>query len=521
MQLLRSTGVFSVTLALVLLITSPAVADPATAAGKDGRETRKARSTLAPPTRAKPVKPRVRKSGKSSKPTAAERLREDLKRVLRGRNLLRGTTAVLAVEADTGKVLFAANEGKKLNPASNVKLFSTAAVLDILGDDYVYRTKLIGPPQSELGVVSGGVYMLGSGDPTFLSEEIEELVAHTVARGVTKIDGDVSISEDRFRDNLAVPRIRIDAVGARRPGRKPSVTYEPQSDFVELIVKARTSRSRRARLVTTSKLVEKDGKKKWVVTVKGSVRARTKRSIRVGAPLRSTFTANVLRSALIDAGIEVTGSIRLEEFDTFSERVKASGTLPFELAEHKSAPMSELVRLVNKYSINHLADRLVMTAAAQEGDGRLDMGAAVETMNSFMERVGIDPDKTRLDTGSGLSYKTKLTAEQIVAVLRAGAGFVPGSRGNPDSFVDSLAVGGVDGTLRRRLKRSPAKGKVIGKTGTLTSCLALSGFVMTDEGKPIAFAIVTNGNRRRDRRLVRSEHEELIEAIHRYAKRVH
>ncbi len=510
MRYLRSIVVPSVAIALGLGAPNLASAEPA------GSKTRKARSTLATPTRAKPIAP-LRTGRKNSKPTAQQRLREDIKKVLRGRHLLRGTTAVYAVDAETGKVLFATNESKKLNPASNVKLFSTAAVLDVLGDDYVYRTKLIGPRLDSAGVIHGGVYLLGSGDPTFNYDEIESLVAATVARGVMKIDGDVSLSDDSYRDTLAMPRIRIDVVGGRRSGSKPTVSYEPRSDFVEVVVKARTTRRRRARIRTKGKLVEKNGQKKWVVTVSGTVRRKTRRTVRVGAPLRSTFSAHVLRSALIDAGIEVSGSIKIEGFDEFGIRLAKNGTLPSEIAEHTSVPMAELVRLVNKYSINHLADRLVMTAAAQEGDGTLSMGAAIKTMHGFMERVGINPKNLKIDTGSGLSYKTKLTAEQIVKILRVGAGYLPGSRGNGDSFVESLSVAGVDGTLRRRLKNSG--GTVVGKTGTLTSCLALSGFVKSKEGRPIAFAIVTNGNRRRDRNHVRSEHEALIGAIRRFARR--
>ena len=519
MRKLRLFGVSSLSIGIAALLAFPvtAGADPESPTKADTHNTHKARSTLAPPSRAKPFKPRARKSGARSKPTAIERLREDLKKVLRGRGLLRGTTAVYAVDAESGKVLFAVNEKKKVNPASNVKLFSTATVLDILGDDFVYHTKLIGQAKDENGVVNGGVYLLGSGDPTFFHEEVEALVANAVAAGVMKIDGDVSLSDDRFRDNIAVPRIRIDAVGGRRAGKKPSITYEPQSDFVQLVVKARTTSSRRARIRASGKLIEKNGKKKWVVTVTGGLRPRAKRSVRVGAPLRSTFTAHTVRSALIDAGIEVTGNIRIEDFDTFSTRIKERGAIPSELADLTSAPMVELVRLVNKYSINHLADRLVMTAGAQEGDGQLSMTAGVKTMHGFMKRVGIDHTALKIDTGSGLSYNTKLTAEQIVKVLRVGAGYLPGSRGNADTFIDSLSVGGIDGTLRRRLKRS--KGKVLGKTGTLTSCLALSGFVVADSGRTIAFSIVTNGNRRRDRTRVRSDHEVLIEAIHRYAKR--
>ena len=151
----------------------------------------------------------------------------------------------------------------------------------------------------------------------------------------------------------------------------------------------------------------------------------TGKTLRVSAPLRSTFTGHVVRSALLDAGIDVTGTIRIEDFDQFVARGQAAGKLPVELVTHESKPMSELVSVVNKYSVNHLADRLVMTAAAHEGDGRLSMNSAVATMHSFFERVGIDPKHLTIDTGSGLSYNTKLTATQIVDIPTHRRGLSP------------------------------------------------------------------------------------------------
>jgi D-alanyl-D-alanine carboxypeptidase/D-alanyl-D-alanine-endopeptidase (penicillin-binding protein 4) len=477
---------------------------------------RKARSAIPAPPRGKPTKPLTRGDGPLSHPTVREALREELREVLGHRALARGTTAVHAVDAETGEVLFSVHADKRLNPASNVKLFSTAAVLDVLGADYRYRTRLIGATPDHAGHLEGDIFLLGSADPTFHYYEAKALVADLAARGVKKIAGDVVLSDDRYRDNLALPRIRVEVTGSR-PGHKPSVRTIPALDFVELEVTARSTRRRRARPRIASKVIEVEGEARWKITVAGQARAHAKRVVRVAAPLPSTFTAHVLRALLIEAGIEVGGTIKIEGFSAFIARSAAAGRLPVELAEYQSAPMSDLVRMVNKRSINWLSDRLIMSAAAHERGGPLSMSSALDTLRGFLRRVGINPEKLRIDTGSGLSYNTELTARQIVKILRLGGGYEQGFRGDTSAFLRSLAIGGVDGTLARRLRGSPATGHVRGKTGTLTSCLALSGFVTAEGGRTVAFAIVTNGNRRRDRIRVRQEQDLLVESMHRFS----
>jgi D-alanyl-D-alanine carboxypeptidase/D-alanyl-D-alanine-endopeptidase (penicillin-binding protein 4) len=496
----------------MLLIVAALVAPRAHADPK----TPKARATIPTPPRSTSVD-LTRSDGPRSVPTAREKLREQIEEILGRRYLTHGTTAILAVDAETGEVIYSKNARRKLNPASNVKLFSTATVLDIVGTGFRYRTRLVGATPDESGLVSGDLYLLGAGDPTFFHDELASLVDDLVSRGVKKIAGDLVLSEDRYRDNLAIPRLRIDAVGARRRG-KATITITPATDFVEIVNRTRTARSRRARIRASGKLVTRDGAKKWVVTVTGTVPPRRRRVTRIAAPLRSTFTGHALAAVLARAGVEVGGEVTLGEFEDFVTRSAEAGQLPVQLAEHRSAPMRDLVKLVNKRSINFLADRLIMTAALDARGGKMSMKNAIETMDAFIDRVGLDARDLVLDTGSGLSYNTKLTAEQIVHILRVGAGFIPGSRGDPQTFVKSLTVGGRDGTLRRRFRSSAARGRVRGKTGTLTRCLALSGFVTADDGRTLAFAIVTNKNRRRDRTGVRREHEALVEAMFAYSK---
>lgn len=142
------------------------------------------------------------------------------------------------------------------------------------------------------------------------------------------------------------------------------------------------------------------------------------------------------------------------------------------------------------------------------------MANAVKAMDRFLTSADLAPDECHLDTGSGLSYKTELSARQIVRVLRVAAGYAPRDEDGEEHaevYRESLAVGGVDGTLRARFRGS-LRGRVFAKTGTLTGIIALSGFV-EHEDQTLAFAIVSNGTNHRRRKQVRRQHEQIVELL--------
>jgi hypothetical protein len=122
-----------------------------------------------------------------------------------------------------------------------------------------------------------------------------------------------------------------------------------------------------------------------------------------------------------------------------------------------------------------------------------------------------------LDTGSGLSYRTRLTTRQIVRVLRHAGGYSEDNSDEPTTktFRDSLAISGIDGTLRRRFRNKDVSlhRSMHGKTGTLTSVIALSGFLAREDGRTICFSIVTNGHNKHKKQTVRLEHEHLVAQI--------
>src|SRR5690606_16472935 len=141
--------------------------------------------------------------------TREEATAEAIEKILRG-PLRYGTTGLYVVDAATGEELFAVHPDDPLNPASNVKLISTATALDLVGPDFRYTTRVLGATPGTDGVISGDVYLLGSYDPTLGIEDVRALGARLAASGVTRIDGDVLVGETSTRDGIFRSRVRVD-----------------------------------------------------------------------------------------------------------------------------------------------------------------------------------------------------------------------------------------------------------------------------------------------------------------------
>ena len=452
-----------------------------------------------------------------SKLPLEEQVAQKIEEILRG-PLRDGTTSLFVADAVTGKPLFSVYPDDPLNPASNVKLIASAAALDILGPDFRYSTRILGEAPDAAGAIESDVYLLGTYDPTLGKKGLESLAAQLVNAGVRRLGGDVVVGETPTRDGIYRAFASLSIV-AGAPGQPPTVTMSPPNDFMQVVVTATTTKKRRVKKgisVTPEWITDEAGHKRLKVTVAGQIRAGKRISRDVWTRERAYFAAHVLRQALRDAGVEVAGDVHVAELRDYLDTALAGGYLPVPLAEHESKPLAEILQRVNKRSTNWLADRVIMTAAARKYGGKPSMDAAIDAMYAWLgKRTGLDREDLVVDTGSGLSYKTELSARQVVAVLRSALGF-----GDPDprrrerlaplreAYRRSLAIGGKDGTIRKRFKQLQAT--VLGKTGTLARVVSLAGVVEVSPDRQLVFSIITNGHRPHWKGRVRDGHEKLV-----------
>jgi serine-type D-Ala-D-Ala carboxypeptidase/endopeptidase (penicillin-binding protein 4) len=339
----------------------------------------------------------------------------------------------------TGEQVFAWRAGVPRILASNAKLFISAAALARFGTEGTLGTTVLGSGQLGIqGVWNGDLYLRGGGDPTFGSRRFTNR-AYGVGATVEELAALV--------DEAGVRRVTGRVYGDE--SLHDSLRGGPDSGFgVSIWVGPLSALSFNRGLATES-----------------------------GRGYQSSPPA--FAAARLDAALEARGiRVRL---------TPRAGTAPAgstELASVQSPPMQTLVRLMNKPSDNFFAEVLTKDLAMQaRGLGTTTAGARLAA--GFARRLGA---RARLVDGSGLSRGNRASPHRVVRLLGAMSG-----RPEYDAFVDSLPIAGQDGTLKNRMRRSPARWRCRGKTGTLSNVSALSGYCEVLNGDTYAYSLLMNG----------------------------
>jgi len=168
-------------------------------------------------------------------------------------------------------------------------------------------------------------------------------------------------------------------------------------------------------------------------------------------------------------GVDVGGELKTAELPAFVAASTAGPGLPVELARHESARLADIILRVNKWSINWLADRVIMTAAALVKREPPSMELAMSAMYDWLARHPASPGQTSSSTPApGCPTTRGITTQELVSVVRPRPASPPAAI-SPSRMpvLDSLSVGGTDGTLASRFRAGDVRGRLRGKTGTL------------------------------------------------------
>ncbi len=441
------------------------------------------------------------------------RLQEALHSLVHGPVLGRVRTAIRVSEARSGRLLFSRASDTLMDPASNQKILATTAALLRLGNQFRYSTEVSGQPPDDQGLLAGDLILRGSGDPSLSAHDLEALAATLVGRGVRRIAGDVVadrryLGVDTLAPHAASPlHVTRSALVVRvRPGDKvkarPHVFYEPALEGVVINNRAVTTARGRTRISVT---ISNQGGR-IVIQVTGRMALRHAGVVfrrRPGSPM--LYAAALLHQALRKRGVEIAGAAISKEPPTSPEARL--------LAQHFSAPLPELLRPINKHSNNDYADRLLTTLGAQMYGGAPSMEKGVRALRHAMTELGVPETSYRATNGSGLGHNNRLSPDGLSGLLRT-LYFDP--RLGPE-VMQSLSVGGVDGTTKHRFRSTRAAHLVRAKTGTLNGKSCLSGFV-GDESEILVFSIMVDRIGRRGVNPVRKAQVRVVETLMGYAK---
>ncbi|MBE9012048.1 D-alanyl-D-alanine carboxypeptidase/D-alanyl-D-alanine-endopeptidase [Pseudanabaenaceae cyanobacterium LEGE 13415] len=324
--------------------------------------------------------------------------------------------------------LYDRNPFTQLAPASNNKIFTTAAALVKLGAQYQIRTPVFGNSNTPDLVT---LRVIGQGDPSFGTSQLNLLTQQLRQRGVRQVDQLIG-DDTAFR-------------GAEfNPNWNPDHRGEPYAPLINSLMLNQNS--------TYSYAIPNPG----------------------------NYFVGEFRSRLASAGIQVKNS-------TLVKRTPAPAG-EVELASVISPPLSNLILVTNQDSDNAYAEALLKTLGRLQDPNSLDTTASgVTAVRSILTDLGVNPNRFRMVDGSGLAASNRASAEAFVQTLQAMA-----LRPDASIFRRSLPVAGSSGTLSSRFRGTPAQGIVFAKTGTISGVVALSGYVTSRNYSPIVFSILVN-----------------------------
>lgn len=403
---------------------------------------------------------------------------------------------ITSLEGDHSEAIVDINSKKKMIPASVTKIITAAAVLDAFPPGYKFKTQVLKNSEHKIidGVLKGSIYLKGGGDPSFVSENMWFLVNSFLRNGIKKIEGDIIVDDSLFdnvrfdgsRQENRVDRAYDAPVGAMsfnwnsvnifvRPGAKGSpaqVFLDPENAYLKLNNTTVTVSGDEQNLAAD--------RKNNVISVSGKIGTTAKESVifkSVTEP--DLWSGENLKSFLKQRSIEVTGQVK-------------SGLSPSKneiLAEAESKPIDSILADMNKFSNNYVAEMLTKNIAAQEHvPGTISAG--IKKINEHMKILNVPSDQYELYNPSGLTRDNKMSSFALWKVLDH---LKNDFRGYPE-FLTSLPISGIDGTLKKRMKGSPAERWVRAKTGFLTGVVALAGYAGRPDGRVFTFSFIYNGS---------------------------
>ena len=433
---------------------------------------------------------------------------------------------------DTGRVLFEENAGKLLRPASNMKLYTVATALDKWGPDYRFKTLVYSNTKLDAsGVVRGDLMIYGRGDPTFAArfnngdyfKGIDNLASRIASAGVKRVEGDLVGDESYFVGpkygagwewedltwsygaEISPLTVNDNALDLFiKPGAavtQPAlITTGPPDPLLTIVNKVTTASKGTKRELSIYRGVGEN-----TVTIIGNIPIDDPGytgAVSISHP--ALLFVYLLRTALAQKGVVIKGKSRttgvvnqpiIPPIPEISAVIGATAPkVQVEITTLESPPFSLIAAQTLKPSQNLYTELILRTLGTTTPPPPTmppirqtseDLG--IEAVKSFLKSTGIAADSLRLNDGSGLSRDDMITAEATIQLLT----FMNKHR-YADVFRAALPIAGVDGTLRNRMRNTPAQNNVRAKTGSLSSASSLGGYVTTAAGEKLAFAIIVN-----------------------------
>ena len=373
-------------------------------------------------------------------------------------------------------------------PASNQKLITTVSAIANLSPDFKYRTILATDGNVKNGTLYGNLYLIGGGDPSLTVQDLENMVKKLKEYGINRVEGNLIGDNSYFSEEgtgqgwpeddlnycftarfsgLSVNENCL-RISVNIKNSKVYVSMNPLNNYYQIV--NNTEFSKKAGNV----ILRVEGNR---LILEGKVSSKRSLNLEFSIPVNhpSIFTLSVLSKILDENGIKVSGKMYLGKATSYKYFVI-----------HQSKPLRELIKKANKDSNNFYAEQIFRTIGKEvygEGSTYASARAIIDTLR----KMHVATENIRIYDGSGLSKYNYTTPEALVKVLD----YIYKTPYFYD-FFESLAISGVDGTLKHRLNDQSLKGRIIAKTGYIKKVKNLSGYVKASNGEVFVFSILVN-----------------------------
>jgi D-alanyl-D-alanine carboxypeptidase/D-alanyl-D-alanine-endopeptidase (penicillin-binding protein 4) len=453
-------------------------------------------AAFAPDTKSK-AKPKEK--AKSPVASSSTGLSDSITRLLSRPELKGATVGVHVLNLTDGKALFSRDADRLLIPASNTKLFTTAAALSTLGPQFEFRT-VLGTAGKDLVVVGSGDPTIGGrftdGDPT---EYFRRWAAVLKQQRITRIGGDLLLDDSYFDRQFVHPDWPKNDLGHWYAAPVAALVLNDSCIDVRIAPGSAAQTTAQVSLIPNTKYFDLTNRTRIVKSAKEhaprAVRGPGNRTILCDGgvyeraqPITSwlpvddpvQFFGVVLREVLAEEGIAIAGGVK--------SAPGAGKRTDFQVRAVHRFQLQPVLEVTNKESQNLYAEQIFKTLGALRHDGSWKGGR--QAVLDALAKLNIDAGGFEIVDGCGLSRSNRASPRAFTSLLAA---MNRGSYGT--QFRSTLSEAGSDGTLKKRLHEDAYRDRIWAKTGSISGVRSISGYVQSRSGDLLAFSFIANNVR--------------------------
>ena len=443
----------------------------------------------------------------SARARGSQGLPAPLARAINASGLLPQSFGIYAQEVEGERSVLALNAERPYTMASTTKIVTSLAALDLLGPFYRWRTSAFALGTLANGALVGDLLIVGGGNAQLKSAELAAWFARMREQGLREIDGDIVLDRYAFQlqssdhagtpaqsaaeprhvwpDAMTLDEGLLDVVIQPTRGKRPALALKPALSDVRLDNRVAMGGGCSA----SARWQSRPGGQATVIVEGSWGTACGSRAISFVPPPDSGIAARALPAMWAAAGGVLRGRVVSAAVVPGISPIPtgADGEPQKPLSFHRSKPLTELVRDINKISDNVAVRNLMLSLSPGFPTRPATLAGAQKTIGLWLREQGLADGDVEVENGSGLSHSERAKPRAMVQLLRKAW-----RADQAQAFFDSLPIAGVDGTLKHRMQGGRATGRAFLKTGTLNDTCALAGYVRAASGKMYAVAVMVN-----------------------------